>query len=392
MKNIVLFYLISLPFLSCNQDNSTPSFNKDLELLQRFEDLCVLQQGQSYLAAVPSAHGQIFAISTNGREDINRCYFNRKSIMNGSAPLNIISLGGASRLMFGPQFGPYNVFFKPGLEQSDDNVRTHTEMNKGKFKLTAQSDSSLHCSGDLNIENAQSYTFNIHVERDIILHTASAIQNHLNIDNIKHTKFIGYTVNSRMCNIGTEQWTREKGLLALWDLSCMLPAHDNIAIIPMESEEQHYTNYFTTLDSSRIKLKDNTLFYKADAQYMNKIGLFPEYCKGIYGAYSPSLKQLVLNTYSFDKDGIYINSENPVPNPYRGDVINIFNGEVNPAEDRDWPFYEFESTSASYELRPGEEIAHRHSIFIFVGEPEELNTIARKTLEIDLKETTRMFE
>ena len=72
--------------------------------------------------------------------------------------------------------------------------------------------------------------------------------------------------------------------------------------------------------------------------------------------------------------------------PYKGDVINVFNGEVNDSLGRNWPFYEMESLSEVKELGVGEEIHHRQSVYHFEGDELGLDKIARKLLGVSLND------
>jgi len=78
-------------------------------------------------------------------------------------------------------------------------------------------------------------------------------------------------------------------------------------------------------------------------------------------------------------------------NPYKGDVINIFNGEVNEALDRAWPFFEFESSSSAKELKVNEEMLHKQSIYHFERNVKYLNNIAKKVLGVSLANIKDVF-
>lgn len=392
MKKILFYTTVAILFCGCSLESSDNKFSDDVKILEVFEDLVVLKNGGSMVAVSPSAHGQIFSISADGYEGKSLSYFNRNLIESTEAPYPLSNLGGANRLMLGPQFGKYSVFFEPGAEQIASNIKISPALDKADFKVISQTPTQIICAGEMQIRNANAYVFDTYMERTIKVLSAEEVSQTLDITLPVAIDYVCYSTSTRFSNIGAEQWSRENGLLSIWDLSCMLPADDNVVLIPLAAGDAEITNYFSHIDVARLRVKDGFAFYKADAKYMNKIGTFPEFSTPIFGAYSPSLKQLVITKYTLDKDGVYVNSEENNPHPYRGDVINVFNGEVNAEKGRNWNFYEMETSSPALELMPGEEIQHKHTVFVFVGEEKDLDSIAEKTLGLSLKEINQAFD
>lgn len=143
--------------------------------------------------------------------------------------------------------------------------------------------------------------------------------------------------------------------------------------------------YFTPLNKRR-KIEDNIVFYKADAAYMNKIGILPQNCVAVFGSFSPEINLLTITTYNFEDAELYANSVPENTTPFKGTVIDIFNGEVNKELDRNWPFFEMETSSAMKELHPQEEMYHKQSTYHFEGNEKYLNEISVKVLGVKLSD------
>jgi hypothetical protein len=56
------------------------------------------------------------------------------------------------------------------------------------------------------------------------------------------------------------------------------------------------------------------------------------------------------------------------------------------------PFYEIESVSPAAFLKPNEGLTHKHNVFHFTGDKDELNQIALKTLGISLQDIQAAFK
>lgn len=68
---------------------------------------------------------------------------------------------------------------------------------------------------------------------------------------------------------------------------------------------------------------------KANASVINKTVIFSQHTKNIMGSYSKENGLLNIVTFSFPNDGVFLNSLPENTTPYKGDVINIFNGNVD---------------------------------------------------------------
>ena len=361
------------------------SFGDELAILQAIDGIEVLQDGDSMIAVSGEYQGRIFTSTATGMYGSAYGWFNKSDVSNGLQDELIANLGGESRLWFGPEYGKFALFFEKGAQQVDENRFMPEALNKQKFTELSRSTHAITYEGRMELKNATDYVFDLHIERTISLLTKDQIESELGIKLSKETAFVGFSAKNKVSNVGMEQHKKVTGLIAIWELGCMLTSPNNCVILPLTQETDQITEYFTPI-GNRIHIEGSVVFYKADADGINKIGISPAYCKNIMGSYDPSKNQLNIVTFSFSDDDMYVNSIPKNMSPYGGDVINIFNGAVLPAEDLDLPFYEFESSSSAKELRPQEHIIHRHTTYHFEGSFEELNAIAKQTLGVGLSD------
>lgn len=353
------------------------TFGYDLKRLKAIEGLEVLQDGNALIAISGPYQGRILTSSAKGMKGKSYGWVNYDLIESGKHATTMANLGGESRLWFGPEYGRFSLCFERGAEQIDDNMFRPHDSNYKKFKEIKRSKNSLTVGGQMQLKNAENYVFNIEVERTISLLTKAGIEKNLGISLAESTAFVGFSAESTVTNISQAPFQKENGLIAIWELGCMLTSPDNVVIIPLSQSTDSINSYFGEIEG-RMQLKNDIVFYKVDALGINKIGIPPQYCKNVMGSYSPSNQLLNIVTFSFENDSLYVNSIPKNTAPYEGDVINIFNGVVD--EKLDLPFYEFESSSSAKELKPNEKMYHWQRTYHFEGTEVELNVIAKRVL------------
>ncbi len=369
--------------MSCQNEDPPGTFGYAFEKLQNIEGIEILQNGDAMIAVSGIYQGRIFTSSVNGINGKSYGWINWDLIEKNKHAENIAYLGGESRLWFGPDHGPFSLFHPPGVEQVGENIVPPHDLNNKKFREIKRTIHSLTYGSEMKIRNAADFKYHLSVERKVELLSENEMEQDLQIELPNNISHVAFSAETTVENIDEKQLKKETGLFSIWELGCMLTSPDNIVIIPLSDSTNSVTEYFTPV-AKRIKIIDSIVFYKADALGMNKIGVPPEHCKNIMGSYSPSNQLLNIVTFSFENDSLYVNAVPENNTPYAGDVINIFNGEINLKKNWNWPFYEFESSSSAKELMPGEKIFHRQTTYHFEGNIEELNKIAASVLGVDL--------
>lgn len=361
------------------------SFAYKLEQLKPIEGIEVLSSGESMIAVSGAYQGRVFASTSKGLKGKAYGYFDAHLITSNEHASNMAYLGGESRMWFAPEFGKYAIFFDANVEQTDENMRAPHDLSNMKFDEKSRSQRAITSVGKMKIKNDHDYTFSIGIERTVSILSKEEIEKNLNV-NLEDASYVGFQAETVMTNLDSIQWSKETGLLSLWELGCMSSSPDNRVIIPLTTHTDSITEYFTKTTEDRMQIKNGVVFYKADASGLNKIGTPPQFTKNVMGSYSPDNHLLNIVTFSFPNDGVFINSQPENNTPYNGDVINIFNGNVDATLEQNWPFYEFESSSSAKELGANESISHTQTTYHIEGDLDTLNKISIKVLGVNLND------
>lgn len=390
-----LTYLFGFALLlfGCEQISERPTFATDLDFLSQKIDPIILKDTEARQIIVSAEfQGKIMTSTSKGLEGASYGWFNKGIISSDTVFSNRSKVGSAGRIWFGPDQGPNTIFYKINKRTKAIEHGAPKDLDTLPFKVFKQTKTSVVLGNKLHLQNLKDFHFYIDVKRHIDILSKEYIKNNLKVSLDDNVDFVGFKSETSMRNIGDKDWSKNTGLLSLWDLGCFYPTPNTTVIIPLKGENKKATIYFTSIDSTRIKIKDNTLFYKADANYLNKIGTLPEYTLPYFGSYSPELNLLTIIKFSFQGDSDYVNAhpENIIEQ-YRGDVINIFNdgklGDIGPFG----PFYELETSSSAKSLRVGESISHTHETYHFEGSKDALSVISETVLGVNLRGVENIF-
>ena len=163
------------------------------------------------------------------------------------------------------------------------------------------------------------------------------------------------------------------------------PSDHTTVVIPFKDSLALNTSYFGTIESDRLKVKENIILFKGDGKYRSKIGIPLQNALPTLGSYDLNQNILTVIQYNLDKNGSYVNSVWEIQeDPYGGDVVNSYNDGPLDNGRHLGPFYELETSSPAKALKGYESIKHIHRTYHFEGSLEELNTIANKVFATDL--------
>ncbi len=380
---IICLFLLS-GYLNAQQ---RPTFGEDLAFLNQKIKPIILKTGENRQVLVSAEYqGRVMTSTSNGAKGDSYGWFNKRIISSDTVNKSICSLGSAGRIWFGPDQGPYSIFHEINTTTGKAEYAAPKDLNTLPFKVYKQTQTSVELGNTLHLENLKGFEFDIDVKREINILSQKNIEDNLDIDLGKKVKFVGFKTKTSMKNVGDKDWSKTTGLLSLWDLGCFYPTPKTTVVIPLKGDAKEATIYFTEIDDTRIAIKNNVIFYKADANYLNKIGTLPEHTLPYFGSYSPELNLLTIVQFSFDGDRDYVNSHSVnIQEQYRGDVINVFNdgkiGNIGPFG----PFYELETSSPAKALKIGERIQHTHKTYHFEGSKKVLNQITKHVLGVSIK-------
>jgi len=208
-------------------------------------------------------------------------------------------------------------------------------------------------------------------------------------------KSVAFETVNEIKNTGSNSWKKETGLLSIWILGMFNASSETTVVIPfIEGDEKALgpivnDTYFGKVPAERLVVKEEVMFFAADANYRSKIGLLPSRSKPVMGSYDAVNRVLTIVQFTLP-GGItdYVNSMWEIQEkPYGGDAANSYNdGPPEPGAAQLGRFYELETSSPALALQPGETGKHIHRTYHFQGSESDLDRIARKTLGVSIEQ------
>jgi len=361
---------------------------KTIELKDEDSKACVL--------LVPGYQGRVMTSTTNGEDGLSFGWINHDYIESGEISDHFNPFGGEERLWFGPEGGPFSIYFEEGKDQVFSNWVVPPVIDTEPFEVVRADRGSALFRKNAILRNASGTEFNLGIERTVSLLSRNAVSEFLGIEIPASLEAVAYQTDNLITNNGEEAWTRDNGLLSIWLLSMLNPSPSTTVFIPYEKEGAGVVvndEYFGKVPSDRLVVKDGMIFFKIDGKLRSKIGLPFGRARSLSGSYDSEKIILTLLWCTIPSVPMpYVNSNwGEQEDPYNGDVINSYND--GPVDDGSvlGPFYELESSSPAAELQPSESINHVQKIMHFHGDESELGEIVKELFGLNIKELATTF-
>jgi hypothetical protein len=402
---ILIYPVIILSLLSCagnnsanemqakNADYTKGSYEYDAAFLKKnltgLIELVDSSTGAKVLLS-SSCQGRVLT-SAAGDSDHSFGWINYDLITSQKKKTQFNPIGGEERLWIGPEGGQFAFYFKKGDSFDILHWQVPAIIDTLPYRVINSGRSFVVFAQDGILRNYSGNDFSINIKRTVNIFPKSAIESELNLTIPANTKFVGYESENEVTNTGDRDWKKENGLASIWLLSMRTPSPEMAVFIPFEnnkSSRQFITdNYFGSIPTDRLIVKDSLVILKCDGKYRSKIGLSNKIAKSFAASYDFKRNILTILHFIVDKNAMYVNSKWEIQKePFKGDVINSYNDGPLADGSQLGPFYEIESSSPAKELLRGESLVHKQMIFHFEGTYESLNIIAKKILGIDLSE------
>jgi hypothetical protein len=378
------------------------TFDEDVAFLNAHGKVLVLaapEGGKVALSALYQGRVMTSAVSGTGR---SLGWINRSFIAAGKTGTQFDNFGGEDRFWLGPEGGQYGLYFPPGKPFVFDAWQTPHAMQEGAWDVAEAQPDRIVFKKSMTVTNWSKTELSVDVERTARLLSREDAKKMLGLDRAASSKdvgFVAFETKNRIVNAGKSPWKKDKGVLSIWILAMFAPAADARVVIPFETGLSKGTEvvndrYFGKVPADRLSVHEDRGFlsFKGDGKERGKIGLGPARAKNVLGSYSAEAKLLTIVQYDGPKKGApYVNSMwEEQKEPYKGDAVNSYNdGPPAPGKPPLGGFYEIETSSPVAELAPGKDLVHTHRTFHFVGEPEDLEPIARKVLGVSLAEVAK---
>ena len=354
-------------------------------------------EGRARVMIIPGYQGRVMTTTANGIGGKSFGWINYKHIESGIVNPQFNPYGGEERIWFGPEGGPFSIYFRKGKEQVFANWLVPKQIDTEMFDVKEQTQTSVSFNKTFSLGNASGTTLDVSVDRKVRLLTVSESEKAFGLEIDPSLSMVGYESVNTLTNKGMEAWTEKSGALSIWMLAMFNPSEQGIVFIPYKEGAEKgkivTDDYFGKVPAERLIVDNGIIFFRTDGKFRSKIGISPEKVLPVCGSYDPENKVLTLLMFSLpEKPSKYVNSKwGKQEDPFTGDVVNSYND--GPVEDGSvmGPFYEIESSSPAAFLKPEEGITHIQKIFHITGNEEKLNLITQKLFNLSLAEIKEVF-
>jgi len=345
--------------------------------------------GTSKVLLSADYQGRVMTSTAAGDSGSSFGWINYNLVASGEKKQHINPVGGEERFWMGPEGGQYSIYFKKGDSFNYAHWFVPAVLDTVTYDVVESDKSHATFSKNTQLTNYSGTVFTMGITRKISLLNKSQLEERLKTTIPAGIQFVGFESDNQVKNNGNNDWKKGSGLLSIWIL-CMLNPSDETKVVipfhPMPNARSYITdNYFGSIPSNRLQVKDSVLYFRCDGKARGKIGLSPAIAKPITGSFDFKKNILTILIPQVEKNGSYVNSKWEIQKqPYKGDVINSYND--GPLEDGSQmgPFYEIESSSAARELKKGEVQEYRQTTCHFQGDYKTLNEMAKQLLGINL--------
>jgi hypothetical protein len=387
---------------------ASQTYQEDVAFLRKHTPVIELVSGPARVAIAPAYQGRVMTSSAAGSEGKGFGWINPEVIAKGIQPpsertgleSHIHVFGGEERLWFGPEGGPFSLFFEPKVEQAFSNWKTPAAIDTEAFETSkTPTATEVEFSRHIQLPNRAGTLFDMKIKRSITLAAQEDLASHGGGELPNGVDGVAYTTRNTVTNSGDFAWNKTTGSPSIWLLGMFKPTPGTTIVIPFQEGPTEAlgpianTEYFGKIPDSRIRFTKNTLFFKGDGTERGKLGLTPKRSKGLAGSW-----QKDSGTLTLVKIGRTENSESAAwpfvdsqwrddVDPFGGDEINSYNdGPPEPGAKPLGPFYELETSSPALFLEPGKSHTHTQTTVHFVGPRESLDLISKRTLGVSLDE------
>lgn len=373
------------------------TFGDDVEFLRKHCQPIVLtdRSGGAKVAVVPAWQGRIVTSTARGDKGTSFGWVNRDLIASGKFVQHINVFGGEDRFWLGPEGGQFSIFFAKNAAFDLDHWFTPASIDTEPFEVVRRGSDRVLCRRQIQLTNYSGTRFDLSVDREIHLVNAADALSKLGAKLPPGVKSVGVESVNTIMNTGHQAWQKETGLLSIWILGMFNASPRTTVVVPFVpgpvTERGTIVNdsYFGKVPGDRLLVKDDVLFFRADANFRSKIGIPPRRAKSVLGSYDAAKKTLTIVQFTLPQ-GVtdYVNSMWEIQKePFGGDAVNSYNDNGKMGK-----FYELESSSPALALKPGASATHTHQTLHLQGDEMQLDQVSRAVLNVGLKEISGAFE
>lgn len=386
----------------------TRGFEAELEFLRRHTEVVVLRgaAGEEVVVA-PRWQGKTMTSVVGDRQRPGFGWVNQAFIASGRVDEQANLHGGEDRLWIGPEGGQFGFYFDPGQPYDFRCWRCPELIDRRPFEVLSSSEREIQLQAEGRVRNHRGTEFELQLVREVRLLERSAVMQLLrgflpDLPLGREVEAVGHESCNRLGNIGDRVWTAESGLPSIWNLGMFRPTPRTVMLVPfvplpgVEKEAVINSGYFGRLDSSRLRVdfERGLALFVGDGQYRSKLGVGFGRARELLGSWTPEEQRLTVVQFNLPArvaQGYCCNLWQMQVEPFKGDVVNVYNDGPNESGGRLGPFYELETLSPALALSPGQTYEHRHRTLHFLGRREMLDGLATNLFGIALEEVEQAF-
>ncbi|MDR1456201.1 MAG: hypothetical protein LBJ01_11155 [Tannerella sp.] len=378
------------------------TFGYDLRYLSKKDSTLVVLSdggGEAQIIVSPGYQAKVFTSSAGGMEGKSLGYVGYKALDAETLNEHMNGYGGENRFWIGPEGGKYSVFFRPGTEQVYAHWHTPPAIDTEAWDVVSANRRSVSLKKETEVTNYAGSRLKLRMDRTVSLIGAAEIKSALGLDPGPEVQAVAYATENVITNLNDFEWTRETGAVCIWVLDMFHPGPRAVTLVPfLEGDGRELgkivtSDYFGEIPADRLQIRGGLICLKTDGKFRSKLGLNGRRTRTTAGNYDPDAGRLTVITYDVDRDAIYLSQEwNPDREPLIGDAMNAYND--GPLEDGSimGPFLELESASPAAFLPPAKSLAHRHTVYHFLGGEKELSPLVEKLFGLTAQEAGSIFE
>ena len=365
-------------------------YGYDLECLQKYQTAVELVGGESRVLVAPDLQGRVMTSTTSGKQGYSFGWVNHELFAAEKRSDQFNAFGGEERFWLGPEGGQFSFYFEKEKAMEIDNWKVPSVIDVMPWEVKEVMPEMVTVNQAFKLKNYSGTEFRMEVTRRVGIILSDEIVFSLNCQPGPSVKSVAYESLNQLKNIGENVWTKTGGLPSIWMLSMYNPSPEVMIIVPFNKEAEGpilKADYFDEIPEDRIKIKASHVLLKADGQYRSKLGIPPARAKRFLESYDPANQRLTIlettiNPYASD----YVNSawDEVQEEPFKGDLINVYNDGPLANGAQLGPFYELESSSEALQLEPGQSHIHIQRTYHFEGSEQDLNAISEKVLGVSL--------
>ncbi len=345
--------------------------------------------GTSKILLSADYQGRVMTSTAGGDNGLSFGWMNYDLVAAPGKRKQFNPVGGEERFWLGPEGGQFALYFKQDDPFNMDHWKVPAVIDTERYDVVLSNATEAIFSKQTSIINYTGTVFDIDITRKITMLNKTGVESMLHIALPADVKFVGYQTENALRNAGTEDWTKENGLLSIWLLGMFAPGAKTMVIIPlapMENARSFITdNYFGSIPPERLQVTDSALYFVCDGKYRSKVGVSPKIAKPMAASFDFQNNTLTILLPEIDKQADYVNSKwEQQTEPYKGDVINAYNDGPLADGTQMGPFYEIESSSPALALKQGEAATYKQTTLHLQGTYNLLRQLAIQILGVDI--------